>query len=170
MHCCVLRTSISSTTIKQAGTANPKARQHCVGYSPHSHRERESWHLSGVNHQHGLGVLDVLDVSMAGKSGFMRRTHTRTRGACRLVWRGREIIGMPPTRRHPCKNKRLALVRVIRCAACYCSPCAVRCGLSLTKGVLHCKGLRNVTVPLATTSPSPSKSSHALTIPLTPSQ
>ena len=96
-----------------------------------------------------------------GKSGFMRRTHAHGWSVpFVLVWRSREIIGMPSIRTHPCKIKRLALVRVIRCSACYCPPCAVRCGLSLTKGVLHCKGLLNVTVPLATISPCPSKSSH----------
>ena len=40
--------------------------------------ERELTSLSRVNHQHGLGVLDVLDVSMAWKEWFHAK-NTRAR-------------------------------------------------------------------------------------------
>jgi len=94
----------------------------------------------------------------------MRRAHTRTRGACSLGWfrRGRNssqaIFGMPDP--HTLAKIYICLWSVRYGALLVSVPPAVQCALSLTKGALHCKGLKNVTVPLATIPPCPSKLSH----------
>ena len=91
-------------------------------------------------------------------------TRARTHGECPLFWfrRGRNssqaIFGMLDLQTLAKINGWLSSVRYG--ALLVTVPPAVRCVLSLTKGAVHGKGLRNVTVPLATISPCPSNSSH----------